>query len=139
VAEFDLDAVAGAWTAQRAPFAAALGIAIDSLAPGTARLRMPAAAMLLNEGGVVHGGALATLCDVAFYVALLTVFGPETRVVTVDLSVSFLAAAPAGSDVMAEAHAMKTGRTISYGDVTLRAGERVVAHAVLNYLNLNPR
>jgi uncharacterized protein (TIGR00369 family) len=139
VAEPDLDALAVAWTARRSPFTAALGIVIDALAPGSARMRMPVTPMLLNEGDVVHGGALASLCDVSFFVALLTVFGPNARAVTIDLAVNFLAPAPAENDVIAEARAIKTGRTISYGDVTVRSGERIVAHAVLNFLSPNPR
>jgi len=139
MADPDLDAVAAAWTARRSPFTVALGIGIDALAPGVARLRMPVIPMLLNEEGGVHGGALASLCDVAFYVALLTVFGPDARIVTVDLAVNFLASAAAEGDAVAEARAIKTGRTISYGDVTVRSGERVVAHAVLKYISLNPR
>jgi uncharacterized protein (TIGR00369 family) len=100
---------------------------------------MPANPTLVNEEGVVHGGALASLCDIAFYVALLTVFGEDAHVVTVDLSVSFLAAASAERDLVAEARAIKTGRAISYGDVTVRSGERVVAHAVLNYFSRSRR
>ncbi len=134
-----LVALAAAWTARRSPFTLALGIEIDALAPGSARLCMPANPTLVNEEGVVHGGALASLCDIAFYVALLTVFGEDAHVVTVDLSVSFLAAASAERDLVAEARAIKTGRAISYGDVTVRSGERVVAHAVLNYFSRSRR
>ncbi|MGH7923507.1 MAG: hypothetical protein ACREQH_02820, partial [Candidatus Binatus sp.] len=53
---------------ERAPFAALLGLKIESAAKGTATVRLPFDVRMLNDGGPaapVHGGAIAALADVA--------------------------------------------------------------------------
>src|SRR5260221_10426243 len=53
---------------ERAPFAAMLGLKIESAAGGSATVRMPFDLRILNEGGPtapIHGGAIAALPDVA--------------------------------------------------------------------------
>ncbi|WP_298841865.1 hydroxyphenylacetyl-CoA thioesterase PaaI [uncultured Roseobacter sp.] len=44
----------------------ALGMTIDDIAPGTARLRMPVTDQMANGHGVCHGGYIFTLADSAF-------------------------------------------------------------------------
>src|SRR5258708_36125328 len=53
---------------ERAPFAAMLGLKIESAMGGSATVRMPFDLRILNEGGPaapIHGGAIAALADVA--------------------------------------------------------------------------
>jgi len=53
---------------QEAPFSKLLGLKIESAANGAAVVRMPFNLDLLNDGGPkapVHGGAIATLADLA--------------------------------------------------------------------------
>ena len=135
----DPDHVRQWWVERRSPFATLLGLAIDDVGDGKATLRLTYTPALCNEGGAVHGGAIASLCDSAMYVALLSTFGTGARLVTVDLNVSFLAAAPAGLDLVAVARTIKAGRSISFGDVSVAAGARTVAHATLNYVNADRR
>ncbi len=135
----DPDLVRRWWGEHRSSFAVLLGFAIDDVGDGSATLRLPYAPQLCNEGGAIHGGAIASLCDSAMYVALISAFGTAAQLVTVDLNVSFLAPAAQGSDLVAFARTIKAGRSISFGDVSVAAGTRTVAHATLNYINVDRR
>ena len=82
----DLAAVRAGWEDARSPYSATLGIVLDLLEPGRATMRMPARGAILNEVGAVHGGAIASLCDTAFHLAHLTIYGLDDPAVTVDMN-----------------------------------------------------
>jgi acyl-coenzyme A thioesterase PaaI-like protein len=42
-------------------------------------------------------------------------------------------------DLIAEAKVLKSGRRIVYGEVYVRSGDIIVAHATLNFLNSYPQ
>jgi uncharacterized protein (TIGR00369 family) len=63
----------------------------------------------LNANGVVHGAAIATLVDHAGGYGAQRLIG--RRGVTSDLHIRFLAAAPAGSMLRAEARVVRAGRS----------------------------
>ena len=92
---------------------------------------------LLNEGSAVHGGAIVSLCDTAFHVAHLSMYGLECPAVTVDVNCAFLSAAFPPHDLIAVAEVMKGGRRLAYGHVSVYCNERLVAHCTLNFMNLN--
>jgi uncharacterized protein (TIGR00369 family) len=127
------------WADQRSPFAALLNLTLDEVGDGHAVMRLPYTPALRNEGDGIHGGAIASLCDSAMYVALLSAVGTAAQLVTVHLTVAFLGAATPGTDLLASARAVKTGRTISFGEVTVEAGALTVARATLNYVNVDRR
>jgi acyl-coenzyme A thioesterase PaaI-like protein len=60
------------------------------------------------------------LADVAMWVALLSLTGGKDESLTANLSITFLRP-PAPRAVLAEARVIKKGRTLSYGEVLLRA------------------
>ncbi len=88
----------------------------------------------LRPGGTVSGPALFTLADCAFYMAVLSVIGPEALTVTTSCTINFMRKPPA-ADIEAEARILKLGRTLAVGDVMLfaKGGSDPVAHASVTY------
>ena len=80
-----------------------------------------------------------SLCDTVFYIALASIYGREQDTTTVSLQCNFLAPALPPHDLVAEATVLRSGRRICYGEVQVRSGERLVAHATLNFLNTYPQ
>ena len=101
-------------------------------------MRMPYRAEITNGTGAVHGGAIVSLCDTVFYVALASIYGRDQDTTTVALQCNFLAPATAPHDLVAEAKVLRAGRRIVYGEVYVRSGDKIVAHATLDFLNTYP-
>jgi uncharacterized protein (TIGR00369 family) len=78
------------------PFHAGFGISIEHAAAGDIRLGWQARPDHRNLQGLVHGGILATLVDIAMGLAVRTVVGPTRRHVTIDLHVRYLRPAQPG-------------------------------------------
>lgn len=112
-----LERVAAWWRSQ--PLPQALGITLEALEDGYARLTM--ARNDVTVGGVrnsIHGGVLATYAELAAHVVLRTVLDEGGRVErTQDLSVSYLSSA-VGERTVAEARVLRRGR-LSVVEVTL--------------------
>jgi len=125
------------WDKERAHFVELLDLRLESAGEGKARMRMPFRAEITNGAGGVHGGAIVSLCDTCFYVALASIYGREQETTTAALACNFLAAARPPDDLIAEAKVLKAGRRIVYGEVMVYSGEVLVAHATLNFLNTN--
>lgn len=79
-----------------------------------------------NADGVVMGGALYTLADLAFAVAANAC---GVRTVTLDASVRYLAPAD-GEKISAEARCIRDGRSICTYEVVVNDGSRDVVHCV---------
>ncbi len=102
-------------------------------------MRMPYRLEISNGTGAVHGGAIVSLCDTVFYIALASVYGRDQDTTTAALQCNFLAPALPPHDLIASANVIKSGRRICYGEVFVRSGDAVVAHATLNFLNSYPQ
>lgn len=102
------------------PLAGAWGVEVLAFAAGEATLRLPQRENLLRPGGTVSGPALMGLADVAMWVALLSLTGGRDESLTANLAITFLRPPPHGA-VIAEARVIRKGRTLSYGEVMLRA------------------
>ena len=110
------------WAADAA--SAALGMRLDELGPGEARVSMVVRPDMVNGHDLCHGGLIASLADSAFALACNS-RAPVT--VAAGFAVDFLAPARLGQ--VLEAHAREValrGRSGLY-DVTVRVGETVVA------------
>ncbi len=127
-----------AWEKERGDFVALLDLHLVSMEHGKAVMRMPFRQEVTNGTGAVHGGAIVSLCDTVFYVALASIYGREQQTTTVALQCNFLAPALPPEDLIAEAKVLKAGRRVVYGEVYVRSGEKIVAHATLNFLNSYP-
>lgn len=102
------------------PLGGAWGVEVLEAAEGRAVLRLPRDPLLLRPGNTVSGPALMGLADMAMWAALLTLTEGRDESLTANLAITFLRPAGPGP-VLAEARVIKRGRTLSYGEVVLRA------------------
>ena len=109
----------------RSDFAFALGVEVLEAQAGTARLSLPVTSEHLNVGGVVHGGVICTLIDVAVGVAChsLDADGRRRPQATTELSVTFLRAGREGP-LTCVGRIRRRGRSLAVGEaeVTDAAG-----------------
>ena len=120
---------------ERAPFAATLGLKIESAADGSARVRMPFNLRILNEGGPaapIHGGAIAALADVAACAAVWSL-DATTRTATVSITVNYTGFA-VNSDLIARARVKRAGKRIASLSVEITdASGALIADALVTY------
>jgi len=116
-----------------APFYRLLGMKVDEVKEGYAKLSMPFREDLTQPLGMMHGGALASLADSAVAIALLTVSGPKSKVVTVELKINYFEPVRDGI-LVAECRVVFKGSKIAYGEVDLRESGRLVARATSTYM-----
>lgn len=109
----------------------ALELEVRAADGDTVMLALPVRARHVHAGGVVCGQTLMAAADTALVLAIshrLGGFRPQT---TVQLQTSFLR--PVGKDVAevaVEARILKAGRSLVFGEVTLRLPDgQVAAHA----------
>ena len=102
--------------------------------PYRTKIRMKITGDDLRPGGTVSGPAMFTAVDCAFYMATLSMIGPEALTVTTNCSIDFMRK-PAPGDLIAEARVLKLGKVLSVGDVMLYSEgmDEPVAHANLTY------
>jgi uncharacterized protein (TIGR00369 family) len=116
----------------RYPFPAHLGITIESLETGCARLSLRFRQELTQGTGIIHGGAITALCDTAVAVAIFTMLEEAEKILTVELSVNFLA--PAGGDILATARILRKGHRTAVGEVdVIGADGALAAKALVTY------
>ena len=120
---------------EKAPFAALLGLKIESAAGGAAVVRMPFNLAILNEGGPkapVHGGAIATLADLAACAAVWSL-NETARSATVSMTVNFVGFATQ-SDLVARAQVRRKGKRIASINVEIAdESGALVADALVTY------
>jgi uncharacterized protein (TIGR00369 family) len=106
------------------PFLRELGVVADVLEDDHVVLRLPWRPELATVGDLVHGGAIAALCDATVMAAAWAGAQlPENlRGVTVSLSIDFAAGARA-EDVLAEGRIVRRGSSLSAVEVDLRAAD----------------
>ena len=117
------------------PLVRHLGIRLDELGDGSARLVLPYTDQVATMGTTIHGGAIATLADTAAMAASWSgVPAPESmKGSTVDLTVHYLAPA-SGSSLTADARVLRRGRSLVHVAVDVTSAEGTpVAHAVATY------
>ncbi len=101
-----------------------LGMTLDWVRPGMARLSMPVTAAMLNGLGTYHGGFIFALADSAFAFACNT---DSLASVASHCAVTFLQPARLGDSLVAEAaERHRAGRSDIY-DVQVTAAGEVVA------------
>ncbi len=101
-----------------------LGMTLDWVAPGAARLSMTVTAAMLNGHGTCHGGFIFTLADSAFAFACNT---DGTASVASHCAVSFLRPAMLGDRLVADAEERHRERRSGIYDVRVTCGDAVVA------------
>ncbi len=119
---------------ERVPFVAQLGVIVEEIEAGAARLRVPFRDDFLRPGGTISGPVMMGLADLAMYAAVMSRIGPEELTVTTDLNINFLRR-PLPGDLLAEAKVLKLGKRLAVGEVGLfRDGDDdMVAHVTATY------
>jgi len=121
---------------QRRNFNATLGLLLIDVGHGEATMRMPFREAVMNGAGNVHGGAIMSLCDSVFWVALATVYGREQPTSTASLTCNFLRPARRPHDLIGHAKVLKAGKRIVYGTVEVHGENgKLIAHATVNFMN----
>lgn len=101
------------------PMSRAMGIVGERVGTDRAQLRMRFQAEQANSRGDVNGGAIASLLDVALAAATRAHDPAAFGVITIDLTLHFVAAA--SGDVIATSHCERRGRSISFARGEARA------------------
>jgi uncharacterized protein (TIGR00369 family) len=106
------------------PYIGGLGIVIEEWSPAGARLRLPFAEALTNDGRVYHGGAVAALVDTAGAAAVWAGhdFDKGARAATVSLTVNYTGAARR-ADLVADARCVKRGRDLAFSEIRVADAE----------------
>ncbi len=118
------------------PFAKLLGIEVDLLEPGHAVLSMKMRDDLMRNGGIAHGGAVATLIDSAMAFAIIQSLGENEHTVTVDLTIHYLRPLSAGT-ARASARVVRAGkRVITVSAELFDHNDKLSATAISTYLRL---
>ncbi len=99
----------------------------------------PVADGALNNVGVLHGGVVTALLDVASYLALLPALGEGEHAVTHDLSASLVRSVPAGAQVRVRGQVVKKGRSVAFLRAEATVDGEVVATAQVTKTVLAPR
>jgi uncharacterized protein (TIGR00369 family) len=109
--------------AEATPFTALTGLRVEKIEHGLVVVRLPFREEISRSFGIVHGGALMTLMDVAGGLASATAqenWEPGMTHVTIASSAQFLSVSR-GVDLIATARCTKAGRSIKFCEVEVDA------------------
>ena len=110
------------------PFHELLGLDVQRLDDGGATVALDADERHLNQGGTVHGGAIATLVDTAMGAAVFAGTEDDERPVTVEMKVGYLEPAKPGR-LTATARVRRRGSRFTVLDVDVEQEGELVAYA----------
>ena len=118
------------------PYAKFLGLELGDVANGQVSVHLRVRDELLQNQGVVHGGAVASLIDTAAAFAVLSQIDVTERVTTTDLTIHYLRPVTTGR-MTATARIVRGGRRLFVlsVDVTNEAGA-LLATAVTTYIKI---
>ena len=119
------------------PFVQLLGLELENIERGTATLRLELRDELLRNGGIIHGGVIASLIDSASAFAVMSQLEPGKSTTTIDLTIQYLRPLTRG---VARAHArvLRAGRRVAVVSVDVtNDAEVLAATALTSYLVLS--
>ena len=120
------------------PFSEHLGIRVDSLDKGVARLSMAIRPEFMTSWGTAHGGSILALLDITMSMTARTLYDPPRSVMTIDLSTQFISTAT--GLLRAEGRVMKAGQSTIFceGEARDEQGE-LVAKAIGTFRAISPK
>lgn len=123
---------------KKIPFSQHLGIRVDALEKGVARLSMAIRPEFMTSWGTAHGGAILALLDITLSMTARTLYDPPRSIMTIDLSTQFIGTAT--GTLRAEGRVMKAGQTTIFceGEARSEAGE-LVAKAIGTFRARSPK
>lgn len=109
----------------RIPQVRALGITIDEMAPGMARMTLPYDPRLVGDPatGVIHGGAVSTLLDTCSGAAVACHPQATGPTATIDLRINYIRPATPGQAITALAHCHHVTRSFAFIRATAHDAE----------------
>ena len=105
---------------RESPLAAWLGLRLENMGNGRARMRVPFREELLRPGGAMNGPVIMALADYTMYALVVGLDSRGQRSVTTNMNTHFLRKT-AGKDLVAEARALRAGRSQVVIDVLVYA------------------
>ena len=115
------------------PFHSGFGVTVEGARAGEVRLGWNARPEHRNLQGLVHGGLLATLVDIAMGLAVRSVVGPDRRHVTIELGVRYLRPTAPGP-IVATGNVLRVGSQIGFAEGSVvDASGRVLVRASGTY------
>jgi uncharacterized protein (TIGR00369 family) len=117
-----------------------LGAVLESVESGKVTITCAANERLTQQHGLVHGGVVASLADVACGYAALTMMPDDREVLTVEFKINFLK--PANTDrLIAIAEVLQSGRTLTVcqGTVFDSARTQIIARMTATMMAVDAR
>jgi len=123
---------------KRIPFSQHLGVRVDSLEKGIARMSLAIKPEFTTSWGTAHGGSILALLDITLSMAARTLFDPPRSIMTIDLSTSFIGTA--AGVLRAEGRVLRAGQTTIFceGEARSDSGE-LVAKAIGTFRARSPK
>jgi uncharacterized protein (TIGR00369 family) len=119
------------------PFLDLLGVRIERFEAGSSRISLEVRKDLTNSWELAHGGVVMTLLDTALATAAMSTEPGAPGLVTVNLSVSFIAA---GSGALtAEGRVIRGGRSLVFSEGEVRAADGTVVAKGVGTFKVRPR
>jgi uncharacterized protein (TIGR00369 family) len=120
------------------PFSQHLGIKVDFLDQGLARLSMTVKPEFMTSWGTAHGGSILSLLDITLSMTARTLYDPPRSIMTIDLSTQFIGTTT--GILKAEGRVMKAGSTTIFceGEARDEKGE-LVAKAIGTFRARSPK
>ena len=120
-----------------APWVQQLNLSIETIAEDSVVLRMPYADDLCRINQLVCGQAMMTLIDTCMVFVCYVAQGKYCNCTTVSQNTSFMRPVM-GQDILATGRVLKSGRSLVFGEVTLRAAGdgRIVCCGTSTYMVL---
>lgn len=106
-----------------------LGVELLDPHDPAAGIAFPVAEPAQNNVGVLHGGVVTALLDVASYLAVLPTLGEDEHAVTHALSVQLVRPVAAGRRVELRGAVVRRGRAVAFLQAEASSGGTVVATA----------
>jgi uncharacterized protein (TIGR00369 family) len=123
---------------KKIPFSQHLGIEVDALEKGVARLSMAIRPEFMTSWGTAHGGSILALLDITLSMTARTLYDPPRSIMTIDLSTQFIGTTT--GILRAEGRVMKAGQTTIFceGEARSETGE-LVAKAIGTFRARSPK
>lgn len=110
------------------PYHRFIGMKIEASGDGEARVAFSVSDHILNNFGAVHGGYFYTVCDVAAFVAAMTLVPDGYIAVTSDINVSVMSPVHSG-DLITSAKVLKLGKRTCFIESRIECEGRLIAVA----------